>query len=180
MSRCSGSPDPPMDDLEPRVRRVEELIGSLEEAVDPAARRRFQEILGLLLDLHQEGLRRLLGLLRSTASPGGDLPGHLAGDPLLSSLLLLHGLHPEDLETRVRGALVRVRPLLASHGGNVELVGLDERGVLRLRLEGSCHGCPSSEATLRSTIQEAVQEAAPEVTDIVLEGLVPQGKELAR
>ena len=73
----------------------------------------------------------------------------------MGGLLLLHGLHPLDLEARVRQALDKVRPYLRSHGGNVELLGVDE-GVVRLRLEGSCHGCPSSAATMRQTIEEAI------------------------
>lgn len=92
-------------------------------------------------------------------------------DDLVSNLLLLHGLHPHDLEVRVAEALARVRPHLATHGGDVALLGL-EGSVVRLRMQGSCHGCPSSSATLRQTIEAAIYEAAPDVTAIEVEGVV--------
>jgi Fe-S cluster biogenesis protein NfuA len=81
----------------------------------------------------------------------------------------LYGLHPLDLETRVRQALEQVRPYLQSHGGNVELLGV-EGGIIRLRLQGSCHGCPSSAQTLKSTIEEAIAEKAPDAAGLQVEG----------
>ncbi len=70
-----------------------------------------------------------------------------------------------DLETRVRQALDKVRPLLRSHGGNVELLDLSG-GVVRLRMLGSCDGCPSSAMTLKHAIEAAIYEKAPDVTAI--------------
>ena len=89
----------------------------------------------------------------------------------MASLLLLHGLHPLDLEARVRQALEQVRPYLRTHGGDVELLGVDD-GVVRLRMQGSCHGCPSSAVTLKHTIEEAIYDAAPDVAAIEVEGVV--------
>ena len=88
----------------------------------------------------------------------------------MSSLLLLYGLHPLDLEARVQQALEKVRPLLRSHGGNVELLGIAD-GVVRLRMLGSCHGCPSSAMTLKNAIEEAIYAAAPDATAIEVEGV---------
>ena len=85
-------------------------------------------------------------------------------------LLLLYGLHPVPLETRVMGALDKVRPYLDSHGGNVELLGVAD-GVVRLRLQGSCKTCPSSAMTLKLAIEEAVYAAAPDVAAIEAEGV---------
>ena len=110
------------------------------------------------------------------AAAEDGLPGlveRLAGDELVASLLLLHGLHPADLDSRVAAALERVRPFLQSHGGDVELVRLVD-GVVHLRLQGSCHGCPSSAATLTSRIEQAIYEAAPDVASIeVVEAAEP-------
>src|SRR5262249_42532332 len=78
--------------------------------------------------------------------------------------------HPLDVGTRVRQALERVRPQLGAHGGDVSLLGVWD-GVVRLRLEGSCHGCPSSTVTMKLAIEQAVTEAAPEVTAIEVEGI---------
>jgi Fe-S cluster biogenesis protein NfuA len=64
-----------------------------------------------------------------------------------------------------------MRPFLASHGGNVELVSVEE-GVARLRLEGSCNGCPSSAATLEHALKEAIEEAAPDLLGLEVEGVV--------
>ena len=68
-------------------------------------------------------------------------------------------------------ALDSMRPFLASHGGNVELVGVEE-GVARLRLQGSCNGCPSSAATLENALKEAIEEAAPDLLGLEVEGVV--------
>jgi Fe-S cluster biogenesis protein NfuA len=81
-------------------------------------------------------------------------------------------LHPLDLETRVRGALESVKPRLGQHGGSVELIGVTPEGGIKLRLEGNCHGCPSSRVTLKSSIEEAIYAAAPDVTGMEVEGAV--------
>jgi Fe-S cluster biogenesis protein NfuA/nitrite reductase/ring-hydroxylating ferredoxin subunit len=88
---------------------------------------------------------------------------------LVAGLLLVHDLHPYDARTRVARALESVRPYLGSHGGDVELAGIDEDAdglVVRLRLLGSCDGCPSSSVTLELAVESAVQTAAPEVSRI--------------
>jgi Fe-S cluster biogenesis protein NfuA len=94
-------------------------------------------------------------------------------DDLIGSLLLLHDLHPLDLETRVLQALDEVRPYLKSHGGNVELIGVDD-GVARLRLEGSCNGCAASAITLKNTIEEAINKVAPDLERLDVEGVNDQ------
>jgi Fe-S cluster biogenesis protein NfuA len=75
-----------------------------------------------------------------------------------------------DVETRVRRALEDVRPYLGSHGGDVELVAVEE-GVARVRLGGTCNGCPSSSVTLRNAIEEAIMQAAPELEGVDAEGV---------
>jgi Fe-S cluster biogenesis protein NfuA/nitrite reductase/ring-hydroxylating ferredoxin subunit len=84
-------------------------------------------------------------------------------------LLVVHGLHPYGVEERVERALAAVRPYLGSHGGDVELLGVSEEGVVRLRLLGSCDGCPSSSVTLDLAVEGAIHEAAPEVSAIEIE-----------
>jgi len=150
-----------MDDLQARecVARIDALLEQVEDSA-PAT-----ELVQALLELYGEGLGRIV-----TQAPGLVAP--LTGDEVISHLLLLHGLHPEPLEARVRGALDEVEPYLAQHGGGVELLGV-EAGVARLRLEGSCNGCPSSTATLKHAIEEAIQRAAPDVERIEAEGAVP-------
>lgn len=134
--------------------RIEELLASLPPAAD--------ELVRLLVGLYGEGLTKIASMV--------DVRG-LVGDPLVESLLLLHGLHPDDVDTRIQRALDRVRPYLGSHAGGVEYLGVTD-GVAHLRLEGSCSGCPSSTVTVRMAIEGAVQEAAPELTGIDVEGVV--------
>src|SRR5208282_1894137 len=102
-----------------------------------------REIVQAILDLHATGLERMLDGIAGGALAGVALVEALARDELVGCLLALHGLHPVALEGRVRQALEKVRPYLRSHGGNVELLACDA-GVVRLRMVGSCHGCPSS------------------------------------
>ena len=108
----------------------------------------------------------------AAAGPAGDpVRTALVEDPVVGSLLLIHGLHPVDLETRVLEALDEVRPYMASHGGDVELVGLEDR-VARLRLVGSCNGCPSSASTLELAVTQALEANAPDLAGIEVEGVV--------
>jgi Fe-S cluster biogenesis protein NfuA/nitrite reductase/ring-hydroxylating ferredoxin subunit len=147
-----------MDDRQARecVARIEALLEEVEGL--PAA----VELVQGLLDLYGEGLSRIVA-----SDPA--LVARLDGDEVVTHLLLLHGLHPVPLEERVVGALDEVRPYLASHGGGVELLGVED-GVVRLRLQGSCDGCPSSTATLKLAIEDAIHKAAPDVEDVVAEG----------
>ena len=87
-------------------------------------------------------------------------------------LLLLHGLHPLGMEDRVLQALEQVRPALKTHHGGVELIGVFD-GVVRLRLVGSCHGCPSSSVTMKQTIEEAILARAPDVAGVEVEDATP-------
>jgi Fe-S cluster biogenesis protein NfuA len=141
---------------------VEARLAELERLPDRVARTAATDAIGALLELYGEGLRRLLAL-----EPG--LAERAAADDVVAQLLLIHGLHPVPLADRVEAALDAVRPYLRSHGGDVALAGVTD-GVVHLRLEGSCNGCPSSSATLRSAVEEAIQRAAPDVESIEAEG----------
>jgi Fe-S cluster biogenesis protein NfuA len=141
-----------------RVGRVEELLAGIEGS--PSA----VEAVAAVVELYGEALRRIV-------AGGVD-----TDDELVSHLLLLHGLHPVDVETRVARALDEVRPYLGSHGGDVELLGVSN-GIARVRLVGTCDGCPSSAATLQHAIEEAVARAAPELEAVVADGVVAEGVE---
>lgn len=151
-----------MQDQEARdhVARVEALLEEVESFPDPVAREKTTEVAEALLALYGEGLARIVEHVASR--DGGELAAAFADDEVVSHLLLLHGLHPLPLEQRVLQGLDEVRPYLESHGGNVELLGVEE-GVVRLRLEGSCSGCPSSAMTLKLAIEDAIRKNAPDV-----------------
>lgn len=147
--------------------RIEGLLGELRAGRD---RDTAEELVRLLVELYGEGLSRVVGLLRTRAPA---LVDELAGDDLMESLLLLHDLHPLDVDSRVQRALDRVRPYLGSHAGGVEYLGIDADGVARLRLEGNCDGCPSSALTVKMAIEGAILDAAPEVTGVEVAGMTP-------
>jgi Fe-S cluster biogenesis protein NfuA/nitrite reductase/ring-hydroxylating ferredoxin subunit len=150
--------------------RVEELLATLRSGriQDPAPVA--EELVRLLVGLYGDALSHIVAALADEGAAGQAMLDRLTEDPLVESLLLLHDLHPLDVDARVQRALDRVRPYLGSHAGGVEYLGVRD-GVARLRLEGSCHGCPSSTVTVQLAIQGAVQDAAPEVTDVVVEGM---------
>jgi Fe-S cluster biogenesis protein NfuA/nitrite reductase/ring-hydroxylating ferredoxin subunit len=149
-----------------QVSLVERLLEELDALPDAQVRDRMTRVIQAVLGLYGEGLRRIFGEL---AARDGGVAEALAGDELVGHLLLLHGLHPVPVEARVREALDGVRPYLESHGGDVELLVV-ENGVARLRLEGSCSGCPSSAATLKLAIERAIHEVAPDVDEVVADG----------
>lgn len=140
-------------------------LAELERLPDRVARTAATEAVAALLELYGEGLRRLLALDERLAE-------RAAADEVVGQLLLIHGLHPVPLEERVEAALAEVRPYLRSHGGDVALVRVAD-GVVHLRLDGTCNGCPSSSATLQSAVEDAIQRAAPDVEAIEAEGLAP-------
>jgi Fe-S cluster biogenesis protein NfuA len=145
--------------------RVEDLLDRAERFSDPNDRAVTRDIVSTLLELHGAGFARMLEVLAGSGDVGRSVMQALVADGLVASLLLLHGLHPVDLESRVRIALDAVRPALENHGGGVELLGVEE-GVVRLRLEGNCNGCPSSGETLRNLVTTALDEAAPDRTGL--------------
>jgi Fe-S cluster biogenesis protein NfuA len=148
------------------VARVESLLDELDTVDEGPARDTATALVQALLDLYGEGLARIVDHVAERDD--GTLAEALGGDELVAPLLMLHGLHPVPLDRRVHEALAEVRPYLESHGGGVELVGIDE-GVVRLQLQGSCSGCPSSAVTLKHAVEEAIHKAAPDVAGIVAE-----------
>jgi Fe-S cluster biogenesis protein NfuA len=153
-----------------RAARIETLVQEIATFPDPHARATAEELVQALVEMYGEGLARLLEITAETPASGLALIDTFASDDLLSSLFLLHGLHPLDIETRVMQALDEVRPYLKSHGGNVEFVKVED-GVAHLRLQGSCHGCSSSTITLKSAIEEAIYKAAPDLDGLQVEGV---------
>ena len=178
-----------MPDLRTTGERIDGLIEALATAPQgpptPAAparaREQAEELVRAVTDLYGAGLERLLEIAYDSGRLDDELLGLLADDELVASLLLVHGLHPYDVRTRVEQALDSVRPYLGSHGGDVELLDVSDEGVVQLRLLGSCDGCPSSSVTLELAVQDAIEAAAPEIVSIEVDtpsstttpGLIP-------
>lgn len=151
------------------LQRVQELTAGLEQVSDPIAKGIAEELLAAVLDLYGEGLERVFAALEEAGSVTEEVRRRLSEDGLVASLMLIHGLYPVDLAVRVGEALDGVRPYMESHGGDVELLGVED-GVARIRLEGSCEGCPASASTLELAIKQALDEAAPDLEGLVVEG----------
>ena len=155
-------------DAEAAGERVEALLSELRSQAGPQVAATAEELVGCLVELYGAGLARITEILGEDES-GPKLMDKLVADPLVESLLLVHDLHPLDTSTRVRRAVEEVLPQLGSHAGNVEYLGLDEAGVLRLRLEQS--GCSAD--TVRDLIEKAVAGAAPEAAGVAIEMAQP-------
>lgn len=158
----------PPDQLRVSGARIEALLDASSSG-GAVARERAEELVRLVADLYGEGLERLLDIMYDLGRLDDAALAALAADDLVASLLLVHGLHPYDVMTRVENALEGVRPYLGTHGGDVELLDVTPEGVVRLRMLGSCDGCPSSSVTLSLAVESAIEEAAPEITAIEVE-----------
>jgi len=161
-----------LDDLNQQSQKIEALMTRIEAFPDPEARALMQESVQTLLNFYGDGLARILRLVTEAEAPAQKVYDTLLRDSFVGGLLLIHDLYPVPLETRINEALQKVRPYMDTHGGNVELVSL-ENGVAKLRLQGSCKGCPSSSATLDLAIKQAIEEACPDLLGLEVEGVVP-------
>ncbi|GGU50177.1 NifU family protein [Lentzea flava] len=141
------------NDVENTSDRVEELLATLRSGQDRAAA---EDLVRVLMDLYGNGLARIVAML---AEHDAALLGAIAADDLVASLLLLHDLHPDDTATRIRRALAG----LGGRFGDVDHLGTDEDGVVRLRLTTS-GGCGGGAAA--KVVERTVLDAAPEVTAV--------------
>jgi hypothetical protein len=141
-----------------RMQRIEELITAIQEHGNPVVRASAVEMVRALLDVHGAGLAKMLAQIARHGEPGQAILNGLVHDDLVSRLLLLHGLHPVDLESRIRQALDQVRPLLQIHAATVQLE-LAVHEVVRLRLHGGGED-------VYKILQHTILEAAPDVLRI--------------
>jgi Fe-S cluster biogenesis protein NfuA len=156
-------------EFQQRIQKVEALVRKIEGLPDPDARASAQELFQLVMDLHGTSVERMMSIIFEAGDVGRVIIDKLGQDDLVGSLLLLYGLHPLDLETRVMQALDKVRPYLRSRGGNVELLSIND-GAVRLRLQGGSNGCGSSGQTLKAAVEEAIYDAAPDLSALEIEG----------
>lgn len=163
------------DSLREMGDRVEAILESIKGANPATARAKAEELVRTIVQLYGTGLSRLLEIVHESAGEHASaIFERLAEDKLVAGLLLLHDLHPHTLEERVHNALERVRPYLKSHEGGVAITEIRD-GVVFLRMEGSCNGCPASAETVRTAIERAIIEAAPEITEVRAAGVREAG-----
>ena len=157
-------------DFRSKVQRIGELVHQLENIGDAETRASAKALVQLLLDLHAVGLERVMEIVARNGDSGQRTIDDLGRDPLVSSLLVLYGLHPLDLEDRVAHAVEKVQPRVRKGGGEVELLGI-EGGVVRLQLQATGHSCGSTGKTLKAMVEDALYEAAPDMSQLLIEGL---------
>ena len=149
------------------IARVQELTGRLEDLDDPACRSLAEELTSAVVQMYGAGLERIVELADDSTRD------EMAKDSLVAGLLMIHDLYPVPIEERVAQALDTVRPYMESHGGNVELLGIED-GIAKLRLEGSCKSCRAASSTLELAVRQALEEAAPDLLGMDVEGVAEE------
>jgi hypothetical protein len=149
-------------DVDEIVQKIEELIEELGKA-DASGREKTEEIIRLLMNLYGSGLSKIADML------GTDQMARLAEDRLVASLLLLHGLHIDSAETRIRGALEQMEHRL--DGAHFELVAISEEAV---RVKVNLNGGSSPPPTVAALIQRVISDCAPDIDDVQIDGLPEQ------
>ena len=153
-------------DVDAVVQRIVALLDEFEQESDPGSRERAGELVALLMKLYGAGLERVIEI----AGRSAESLEQVTSDKLLASLLLLHGLHPDPPEFRIRQALGLVeRRLDAQH----VILDAIEDGVARIRVEKNGGSSPWPPEALAGMIERAVMEAAPDLEGIDIQGLEP-------
>ncbi|HUI22287.1 MAG TPA: nitrogen fixation protein NifU [Methylocella sp.] len=153
--------------LEKTLRRLEDLTAALGSASSPNASEAARELLELVLDLHGLALARLTSVVAS-APDGGALTEKMIADPYIGAVLLLHGLHPQDPEVRLREILDRMNLEWAARGFHVDLLGVASASA---RVHVHKNGTAEDINALRREVEDVLINAAPDLDDILIEGL---------
>ncbi len=148
---------------------IEALIQKLGALDDSPAKAQAQELARLLMSLYGEGLSRVLDIVRTERGGPQAVLDRLASEPLLASLFVLHELHPHPVDVRVERALARLQPHLPAFT-RVTLVAVHHDSV-RVTVERATADQCQSGGTVRLAIERAIQEAAPEIAAVHIEGL---------
>jgi Fe-S cluster biogenesis protein NfuA len=153
--------------IQKQMQRIGEIVEKLESTVDPSARAMAKELLESLMALHGAALEQILEFAANAGEAGETIIRNCGRDELVGSVLLLYGLHPESLRTRVLHALEKTRKSLQSNSASAELVSVSDDGTVTVRLEGKPSGCGSSAA--KAGLEAALQNAAPDAASIIVQ-----------
>lgn len=147
-----------------RLESIEAVIRQIEAAADPNVRTAARDLMQLVMDLHGASLERILEILRSTGESGESIIDKLGRDDMVSSLLVLYGLHPLAIEQRVSQAIENANRQIRSRNATVELLGMED-GAVRLHLKANGHG-----PAMKEIVEAAIWQAAPDITSLVIDG----------
>ncbi len=141
-----------------RMQRIEELIAAIQEHANPVVRASAVELVRALLDIHRAGIADILEQIGRQGEPGQTILNELLLNDLVSRLLLLHGLHPVDLATRLDRALEHAQPRLRTYGADAEFTQVTH-DVVALRVRGGSDD-------VHRLLEQAILAAAPDVLRI--------------
>ena len=157
-------------DFRYRVQQIGERVQELESIADPAVRAKMKELVQLLMEMHGSAVERMLEVIFHSSDAGAKVIDELGEDPLVGSLLILYGLHPEDVQTRVEKKFKAIRSRLFKIGAEVTSIAVNGSDV-RVTVNMDGHACGSTTQNVRAAVEDAIYEAAPDLTSLVIEGL---------
>ena len=150
-------------EFQERIARIEGMVRKLESAADPSLRTTARELLQSLMELHAEGLGRIMETIAGEGPTGERLFGKLGHDPVVGSLLILYNLHPEDFTTRLDRAFDKARMFLRKQGATLIVIAASE-ALVHVRIAGG------TGQDLQSLVREALFEGVPDAGEIVIDG----------
>ncbi|MGB7264146.1 MAG: NifU family protein [Terracidiphilus sp.] len=153
-----------------QVKELGRLIAQFDRMPEGTQKTACKELVQLLMDVHGAGLERMMEFVFESGDSGPAIIEKLGQDPVVGGLLLLYSLHPDDLETRVRKAIDRMRPRLRKLAASVELAGIDD-GAVQVRVTKTGHSCGSSANDMKAIVEDGVYELAPDVASLEVLGL---------
>ena len=149
------------------MQSIESLLRAIDQPAGADVRAAARELVQALLELHNAGLATMMRLIADNGESTRALIDSFKADPLVANLLLLHNLHPDSIENRVRKAVNDVRPQLRAFGGDIQLLEVTD-GIIRLLVTESAEDGPLSEE-LKRMIEDAIHGAAPDAAGIEIE-----------
>lgn len=144
-----------------KAERIEELVHELDSIADPRVQSVARELVQSVTELHADGLERVLEILSESGASCAQVIDQLGEDALVGPLMALHGLHPLKLSDRIARAVDKF-------GEEAQLLGIED-GNVRIRLRSQPHGCGSTAHTQRAALEDAVYDAAPDLSSLSIE-----------
>jgi len=157
------------NDFQAHTQQVERLVEQATALQDDDARATALDLLQATMDLHGAGLARIVELLGESEA-GRKTLARLGEDPMVCGLMVLYGIHPVCLEDRIKNAVEKARLQVQKQGGKVELLEVSD-GLVRVSISSTSNGCHSSPDALKQLVEQAIREAAPEIIEVVADGV---------
>ncbi len=157
------------NEFQAHAEQVERLVEQVSGLKDDDARSTALDLLQALMDLHGAGFTRIVELLGESEAGRKSL-ARLGEDTLVCGLMVLYGIHPVTLDDRIKNAVEKARPQVQKQGGKVELLEVSD-GLVRVSISSTGNGCHSSPDALKQLVEQSIREAAPEVVEVVADGV---------